>query len=54
MEDHLTPLEIEGFIDGSLDHRERERILEHLDRCRMCVRWLADAVREKRPGNRVH
>ncbi len=27
MEDHLTPLEIEGFIDGSLDHRERERIL---------------------------
>ena len=48
MEIHLTPLEIEGFIEGHLDRSER--VLEHLDYCRLCVRWLADGVSEKQQG----
>ncbi len=40
MEVHLTPQEIQAFIEGRLDRSERERILEHLDHCRLCVRWL--------------
>ncbi len=45
---HLTPEEIQAFIEGTLDRRHQERMLEHLDHCRMCVKLLADATREKR------
>ena len=48
MEDHPTPQEIQAFIEGRLDRRERERMLEHLDHCPLYVKLLADAVREKR------
>ena len=53
MDDHLTPPEIQAFIEGGLDRSERERMLEHLDRC-MCVRLLADSVPEKQSASRVH
>ncbi len=53
MEIHLTREEIQAFIEGRLENRERERMLEHLDHCPLCVRWLADAVREKR-ASRLH
>ncbi len=43
--EHLTTKEINPFIEGHLDRKERERILEHLDHCPMCVKWLADVVR---------
>ncbi len=43
MEIYFTPEDIQVFIDGRLDRSERERMLEHLDHCKMCVKWLADA-----------
>ncbi len=43
--EHLTAKEIEAFIEGSLNHKERKRILEHLDHCPLCVDWLADGRR---------
>ncbi len=46
MENHLTPQEIQSFIDGRQTAGPRERMLEHLDRCRMCVKLLADAMQE--------
>ncbi len=52
MEDHLTPQEIQAFIEGLLDRSERERMLDHLDHCR-CVGWLADGVREKGAASHV-
>ena len=33
-----------GLHRGHLDLRERERMLEHLDHCPLCVGWLADVV----------
>ncbi len=42
------PQEIKTFIDDTLDRRSRDRMLEHLDHCRICVKLLADEVREKR------
>lgn len=53
MDHHLTSQEIQAFIEARLDHRERERILEHVDHCPLCVKWLADGVQEKRAMNRV-
>ncbi len=53
METHFTLQEIQAFIKGGLDRRERERMLEHRDHCPLCVKLLADAAREKR-ANRVH
>ncbi len=47
MEIHLTPDEIQAFIEGRLDRSERERMLAHLDHCPLCVRLLAEGVREK-------
>ncbi len=46
--EHLTAEETETFIEGCLDRKDRERILEHLNHCPLCVKWVADAVREKR------
>lgn len=42
---HLTRKEIVEFLEGHLDHRSRDRMLEHLERYRMCVGFLADVVR---------
>ncbi len=33
MDIHLTPLEIQAFIEDGLDRKHWERILEHLDHC---------------------
>ncbi len=46
MDIHLTQLEITNFIEGTLDRTHREQMLEHLDRCWMCVKLLANQVRE--------
>ncbi len=50
--EHLTAEETEAFIEGCLDRKDRERILEHLDHCPLCVKWLADVggKRSLRPG----
>ncbi len=53
MEAHRTSEEIEAFIKGGLDRSRRERMLERLDHCPLCVKLLADVVREKR-ANRFH
>ena len=39
---HLKQQEIKSFIGGSLERKERERIMEHLDHCPLCLKWLAD------------
>ncbi len=54
MEYHLTPLEIHAFIEGRLDRRHRKRMLEHLNHCLVCVKLLADGVREKGAVVTVH
>ncbi len=44
MENHLTLQETQAFVEGCLDRRHMERILEHLDHCRMCVKLLTGEV----------
>ncbi len=46
--EHFTPGEFQAFIEGGLDRRDRLRMLERLDRCPLCVKLLADGVREER------
>ncbi len=54
MVDHLTPKEIQAFIDGGLDRESRKRIQEHLDHCPVCVKWVADGVKERKGEGKVH
>ena len=54
MDIHLTPQEIQAVIERSLDRSEWERLLEHLDHCPPCVKWLSGEVRERQPSNAIH